>query len=42
VNYWPLMGIGVIDYGLQNDTFAVANQTHRYQFNPNTKALTYE
>lgn len=39
VYYWPLMGIGDINYRRQNTTFAAANKTYQYRYDPTTYKL---
>jgi hypothetical protein len=39
IYYWPLMGIGDIDYARQNLTFASRNVTYQYRYDPATYKL---
>lgn len=39
IYYWPLMGIGAIDYGLQNECFSLERKTYMYRYDPATYQL---
>lgn len=43
ITYWPWMGVGEIDYALQNETFAKESKTYVYRYDPKSfKLISWE